>query len=318
MKIDRLISIILLLLEKKKVSARELSETFEVSLRTIYRDIETIDMSGIPIISTTGVNGGFQIMDKYKIDRNVFSVSDIVALLRGLQGISAVMSRDEIVHTTAKIQSLIPDEQADEIELRSNQVLLDLQPWKENPKLQIYFSEMKEAIKNQQLISFEYFNRSGQASKRNVEPYKVMIKAHSCYLFGFCLERNDFRLFKLARMSDLQILDETFSLRELPNELPPIISEFTEMMDKKQITVKLLIHKSARDKVIDYCGNENITPFDEEHFIALLPFIDEDSGYNLILGFGDKCECLEPVEVRKELIRRIENLSQLYTAIDSC
>ena len=119
-------------------------------------------------------------------------------------------------------------------------------------------------------------------------------------------------------MSDLQILDESFSLRELPNEFPPIISEFTEMMDKKQITVKLLIHKSARDKVIDYCGNENITPYDEEHFIALLPFIDEDSGYNLILGFGDKCECLEPVEVRKELIRRIENLSQLYTAIDSC
>jgi predicted DNA-binding transcriptional regulator YafY len=313
MKIDRLISIILLLLEKKKVSARELSETFEVSLRTIYRDIETIDMSGIPIISTTGVNGGFQIMEKYKIDKNVFSVSDIVALLRGLQGVSAVMSREELVNTTAKIQSLIPAEQANEIELRSNQVLLDLQPWKEHPKLQTYFSEIKEAVKNQQLISFEYFNRSGNTSRRKVEPYRVMIKAHRCYLLGFCLARNEYRLFKLVRISDLQILDELFSLRELPNGLPPTISEFTDMMDKKQITVKLLIHESARDKVIDYCGNENITPFNEEHFIALLPFIDDDSGYNLILGFGDKCECLEPVEVRNELIRRIENLARLYT-----
>lgn len=158
----------------------------------------------------------------------------------------------------------------------------------------------------------KYFNRSGQTSKGRVEPYRVMIKVHSCYLLGFCLNRNDFRLFKLVRMSDLKILDELFSLRELPGELPPIISDFTNMMDKKQITVKLLIHESARDKVIDYCGNENIIPFDETHFIALLPFIDDDSGYNLILGFGDKCECLEPVEVRNELIRRIENLSRIY------
>lgn len=316
MKIDRLISIILLLLERKKVSARELSKTFEVSLRTIYRDIDTINMSGIPIISTTGANGGFQIMEKYKIDKNVFSASDIIALLRGLKGISAVMSREEIVHTATKIQSLIPEERADEIELRSNQVLLDLQPWKEHPKLNTYFRDISDAVEKQQLISFEYFNRSGQTNKRKVEPYRLMIKSHSRYLLGFCLIRNDFRLFKLMRMSDLQILDEYFPLRELPNELPPIISEFTNIMDKRQIIVKLLIHESARDKVIDYCGNENLSPFGKDHFIALLPFIDDESGYNLILGFGDKCECLEPIEVRNEVIRRIGNLWRLYKKHD--
>ncbi len=308
MKIDRLISIILLLLERKKVSAKELSETFEVSLRTIYRDIDTINMSGIPIISTSGVNGGFQIMDNYKVDKKVFSASDIVTLLRGLESVSAVTNREDIINTLVKVRSLIPSEHTNDIELKSNQILIDLQPWRGNPKLQTFLNNINEALEKQRLITFDYFDRNGKTSSRKIEPYKLMLKAHSWYIQGFCLEKQDFRLFKLSRMSSLQILNESYTLRELP----PIISEFTDMMDKKQITVKLLIHKSARDKVIDYCGSENISPYGEDYFIALLPFIDDDSGYNLILSFGDKCQCIEPIHVRDELIRRIHNLAKLY------
>lgn len=310
MKIDRLISIILLLLERKKVSAKELSETFEVSLRTIYRDIDIINISGIPIISTSGVNGGFQIMDNYKVDKKVFSASDIVTLLRGLESVSAVTNREDIINTLVKVRSLIPSEHSNDIELKSNQILIDLQPWRGNPKLQTFLNNINEALEKQRLISFDYFDRNGKTSSRNIEPYKLMLKSHSWYIQGFCLEKQDFRLFKLSRMSNLQILDEPYMLRELP----PVISEFTDMMDKKQMTVKLLIHTSARDKVIDYCGNENISPYGEDYFIALLPFIDDDSGYNLILSFGDKCQCIEPIHVRDELIRRIHNLAKLYAA----
>lgn len=308
MKIDRLISIILILLDRNKVSAKELADKFEVSLRTIYRDIDTINMSGIPIISTSGINGGFQIMEQYKLDKKVFSASDIVTLLRGLESVSSVLSRQEIINTFVKVQSLIPADTANEIELKKSQILIDLQPWKGNAKLQDYLKVINDAMESQRVISFEYYDRVGKRSERTVEPYRLMLKVDSWYIQGYCVEREDFRLFKLVRMSNLQILNETFTTRETP----PIISEFTDKMNKRQITVKLLIHESARDKVMEYCGLENVMPDKEHYYIALLPFIQDDSGFNLILSFGDKCECLEPLEVREELMRRINSLSQIY------
>ena len=308
MKIDRLISIILILLDRNKVSAKELADKFEVSLRTIYRDIDTINMSGIPIISTSGINGGFQIMEQYKLDKKVFSASDIVTLLRGLESVSSVLSRQEIINTFVKVQSLIPADTANEIELKKSQILIDLQPWKGNAKLQNYLKVINDAMESQRVISFEYYDRVGKRSERTVEPYRLMLKVDSWYIQGYCFEREDFRLFKLVRMSNLQILNETFTTRKTP----PIISEFTDKMNKRQITVKLLIHESARDKVMEYCGLENVVPDKEHYYIALLPFIQDDSGFNLILSFGDKCECLEPLEVREELMRRINSLSQIY------
>ncbi len=308
MKTDRLISIILLLLEREKISAKELSETFEVSLRTIYRDIDTINLAGVPILSTPGVNGGFQIMERYKVDKKVFSASDIVTLLKGLESVSTILSREELINTFVKVKSLIPSEKANEIELKSNQILIDLQPWKGNPNIQLFLDIIHAALREQKLAAFDYFDRKGQSSQRKIEPTRLILKGNSWYVQGFCLDRQDFRLFKISRMAGLTMLDEPFS----PRETPPVISDFVEMMTKRQLTVKLLVHESARDSVMDYCNAENITPYGEHHFIALMPFIDDDAGYNLLLSFGDRCECLEPPEIRDELIRRIENLSRLY------
>lgn len=313
MKIDRLISIILILLDRNKVSAKELADKFEVSLRTIYRDIDTINMSGIPIISTSGINGGFKIMEQYKLDKKVFSASDIVTLLRGLESVSSVLSRQEIINTFVKVQSLIPNDSVNEIELKKNQILIDLQPWKGNAKLQNYLNVINEAMENQRVVAFEYYDRVGKQSERTVEPYRLMLKVNSWYVQGYCLDKEAFRMFKLTRMTNLQILKESFTTREVP----PILSEFTDKMSKKQIVVKLLIHESVRDKVMEYCGIENVIPDKEHYYIALLPFIQDDAGFNLILSFGDKCECLEPLEVREELIRRIYNLSEIYKNTNS-
>lgn len=308
MKVDRLISIIMVLLERKKISAKALADMFEVSLRTIYRDIETINMAGIPIVSTPGVNGGFHIMEKYKVDKKVFTTSDIITLLKGLESVSSILSREEIVNAFAKVKSLIPAEQANEVELKSNQLIIDLQPWRGNQNLSLFLDSIKIALQKQSLLSFQYFDRKGQMSNRKIEPYKLMLKANSWYLQGFCLDKQDFRLFKLSRMSNLKILDATFT----PRELPEVVSEFTHMMAQKQITIKLLIHKSIRDRVMDYCGSENMTPHGDHHLIVLFPFIADDPGYDLLFSFGSKCECLEPPEVRAEMIRRIEDLSRLY------
>lgn len=308
MKVERLLSIIMILLGRKNISAKSLAEMFEVSLRTIYRDIESINMAGIPIVSSPGVGGGFHIMDEYKVDKKIFTTSDIATLLMGLDSISSMLTSEEIINTLAKVKSLIPTEQANEIELKSSQIMIDLKPWMGNKNLQPFLDRIKRAFQKQVLLSFQYLDRKGQTSHREIEPYKLALKENHWYLQGFCLNKQDFRLFKLSRMSDLKMLDVTF----MPRKSPTSFFEFADRMTKKQIVITLLIHESIKDRVLDYCSSESITAYEDNQFIVSFPFINDDFGYNLLFSFGDKCECLEPPDVRTEMIRRIRSMSKLY------
>jgi len=138
MKIDRLVSIIMLLLDKKRISAQELADMFEVSKRTIYRDVDVINLAGIPVLSTPGAGGGFEIMQNYKIDKKVFSNADLSAILIGLSSISDMIRGDELVNALAKVKSFIPAEKAKEIEIKANQIYIDLSPWMGNRNIRPY------------------------------------------------------------------------------------------------------------------------------------------------------------------------------------
>jgi len=132
MKIQRLISIITILLDKKRIGAQELADMFEVSTRTIYRDIDAINMAGIPICSTSGVGGGFEIMQEYKIEKNVFTTADLSAILMGLYSLTDMVRGDELINALAKVKSFIPATKAQDIELKANQIYIDLSPWMVN------------------------------------------------------------------------------------------------------------------------------------------------------------------------------------------
>ena len=129
MKVSRLVSIIMILLDKERIGAQELANMFEVSTRTIYRDIDAINMAGIPIRSTSGVGGGFKIMKNYKIDRKVFSTTDISTILTGLSSLSNMIQSDELINALAKVKSFIPADRVDEIQLKTDQIHIDLSQW---------------------------------------------------------------------------------------------------------------------------------------------------------------------------------------------
>lgn len=308
MKIGRLVSMILLLLEKERVGAQELAELFEVSPRTIYRDIDTISMAGIPVRAIPGVNGGFEIMPQYKIDKKVFSSADLSAILMGLSSLSHMMRGDELVGALAKVKSFIPAERAREIELKTSQLLIDLSPWTGNRNVQPYLETIKEAMQEQRLLSFDYLDRAGNRISRVAEPYQLVLKGNHWYWQGFCRLRNDFRLFKLNRMSGLKMLDETFFAREHPK--PQL--DASEVVAAKQIIIQLRIHQSILERVLDYCNDEDIGPDGEEHYIVRYPLIENDYYYGVLLSFGDKCECLSPEHIRAEMKRRIGIMAGLY------
>jgi len=308
MKIDRLISIIMVLLEKERIGAQALSEMFEVSLRTIYRDIETINLAGIPIRSVSGVGGGFEIMSEFKVDKTVFSYSDLAAILMGLGSVSTMMTGDEIVNTLAKIKSFIPADRAKEIELKSNQIYIDLMPWMGNRNIPVYLKTIKTALQKQKLLSFDYSDRYSNVSARTIEPYRLVLKDSHWYIHGYCLERQDFRLFKLSRTSNLRILEDAF----IPRNFDKPLSEFADIMTQKQKDITLRIHGSIRDRVLEYCSQDRFSKDGSEHYIVSFPFVDDELGYCMILSFGDKCECLEPERIREEIKRRIKNMSEIY------
>ncbi len=308
MKVDRLVSIIMILLDKERIGARELADMFEVSPRTIYRDIESINMAGIPVRSTPGVGGGFEIMQKYKIDRKVFSTADLSAILMGLSNLSNMIRGDELVNALAKVRSFIPADRAKDIELKANQIYIDLSPWMGNGNIQQYLQIITTAIQESKLLSFEYADRYGNKTARTAEPYQLVLKSSHWYWHGYCHKRNDFRLFKLSRTSNLQILEEFFTPRDY--QKPQM--DIADIVESMQTTIRIRIHKSIMDRVLDYCTYEYFSPDGDEYYIVSFPFIENEYYYNILFSFGDKCECLEPLHIRAEMKRRIHDLAAIY------
>lgn len=247
-------------------------------------------------------------MPNYKIDKKVFSSADLATILMGLSSLSNMIHGGELVNALAKVKSFIPADKAEEIELKANQICIDLSPWMGNENIQPYLEIIKTALQESKLLSFEYIAHHGNKTLRTVEPYQFVLKSSHWYLYGFCRKRNDFRMFRLSRVSNLQMLEETFTPREY--QKPAL--DFAEILEPMQAKIKIRIHKSILDRVLDFCTYEHISPDCEEYYIVSFPFIENEYYYNILLSFGDKCECLEPLHIRTEMKRRIQKISALY------
>ena len=308
MKIDRLVSIIMVLLDKNRIGAQALAQMFEVSQRTIYRDVETINMAGIPIRSTPGVGGGFEIMEEYKLEKKVFSSSDLSAILMGLSSLSSMVRGEEVVQALAKVKSFIPADKAKEISLKANQIYIDLSPWLGNRNVQPYLELVKTALERNKLLAFDYVDRHGTRTTRTAEPYQLVLKNSHWYWQGYCHTRKDFRLFRLSRTLNLHMLEQTF----IPKECPKPQFEYPDFLAPSYTTITIRIHTSVMDKVLEYCTYDHSQPDGPEHYTVAFPFIENDYYYQILFSFGTECECLEPLDIRTEMKRRIEALASLY------
>lgn len=247
-------------------------------------------------------------MQNYKIDRKFFSTADLSAILMGLSNLSTMIRGDELVNALAKVKSFIPADRAKDIELKANQIYIDLSPWMGNRNIQPYLEIIKTALQESKLLSFEYADRYGNKTARTAEPYQLVLKSSHWYWQGYCHKRNDFRLFRLSRTSNLQIQEEFFTPRDY--QKPQL--DFTDILATMQTKIKIRIHKSVMDRVLDYCTYEHFSPDGDEHYIVSFPFIENEYYYNILFSFGDKCECLEPLHIRTEMKCRIHDIATLY------
>ena len=171
-----------------------------------------------------------------------------------------------------------------------------------------HLDKIKEALQQSRLLSFTYTDGHGNRTERTIEPVQLVLKSNHWYVHAFCRSRNAFRLFRLSRMSELHMLDEAFALRDCPK---PTL-ELDELPEALQTDIRLRVHASGLDRVLDFCPPERVTPDGTEHYLVDYPFIERDYYYDILLSLGDKCECLAPEHVRDELRRRIKRLVRIY------
>lgn len=299
MKLDRMIGILSILLQKEKVTAPYLAEKFEVSRRTINRDIEALCMAGIPLVTEPGQCGGVSIMEGYKIDRTLLSTSDMQAILAGLRSLDSVSGANRYAQLMEKLQA-----GASSLLAGDTHILIDLSSWYKaslSPKIEL----LHNAILSGRKVSFAYFAPGGE-SERMVEPYYLIFQWAGWYLWGFCEKREDFRLFKLGRMTGLH-MGESFEKRTAPVPDLSVEHVFPQMFQ-----VKAKIHPKYKWRLVDEYGPESFTTQPDGTLLFSAGFMDKTSIVGWITSFGDGAELLEPARFREDILTFAEGIRKKY------
>lgn len=306
MKIDRLIGILSILLQKESVTAPELAEQFEVSRRTINRDIEHLCRAGIPVVTRQGTNGGISIMDNFKMERTLLTGGEMRDILAGLRGLDSVNGTNRYGQLMEKLSVGSSDF------MTGNQsVLIDLSSWYKAslaPKIQ----QIRDAIDACREIRFLYYAPGGE-SERTVEPYYLIFRWSSWYVWGWCRMRGDFRLFKLNRMDKLKQLENTFVRREV---LPPDLGD--EHIFPGNIQVKVLFDASCKWRLVEEFGTGCFAEQPDGKLLFQGDYTNEESLVSWLMTFGSRAVLLEPESLREEMRQTLAAALKRYECEGNC
>lgn len=300
MKIDRLIGILSVLLQEEKTTAPLLAERFEVSRRTISRDIDDLCRAGIPIQTVQGYEGGIRIMDGYRMDRTILTSRDMQMILAGLRGLDSVSGSRNYEQLMEKLQT-----GSSRFLSGRDSLLIDLSSWYKDslaPKIE----EIQNAIENRHLLGFRYYAPSGD-SGRIIEPYYIVFKWSSWYVWGWCTDRKDFRMFKLNRMDNVRETDTEFVMRQVP--MPDLSNE---KIFPGKIKVKAVFEPDMKWRLVEEFGPDCFTEQDDGRLLFTADYTDLDSLVTWILTFGEKVQLLEPEEARNRIAGTAQKLTKIY------
>lgn len=298
MQESRLFKIVYHLVNKGISTAPELAEKFEVSVRTIYRDIDALSSAGIPIYAMQGKGGGIAIADDFVLDKSLLSAKEKEQVLMALQGLTVVEEKNTGELLT-KLGSLFQTK-------NTNWIEVDFSNWVKGNENQTVFEEIKKAVFGKNIMQFLYFGSSQNVTERSVVPLKLVFKSKAWYLYGYCLQRNDYRFFKLTRMKQIQIQDERYSG---DIEVPQVVIKQTGA--EVTVRVTLRFDKNMAFRVYDEF-TDDVTE-DESgylHVHTLLP--DNEMLYSYLFSFSDSVEVLEPLYIRERLKEKLENMLKRY------
>ena len=299
MKDNRLFRILYYILQKGKVTANELANKFEVSVRTIYRDIDSISCAGIPIYALQGKGGGIEIAEDFILSKSLLSEHEKQQIISALQGLDNTTRQHENELLT-KLSALFKMKNTSWIEV-------DFNNWQNNKMYERTFNGIKSAILSKNIVSFIYFSNNEKETSRRVKPVRLLFKSQDWYLYAFCLLRNDFRYFKLSRIKNLEIhtekFDDSFEDAILKKEIPH--------ENTVHIHIKVKFDRKVAFRVYDEINGEIIED-DEGNLYAEIEIPNDYNLFNYIFSFGDGAEVLEPKEIRMQIKEMINKMAGKY------
>ena len=301
MKLDRLMGILTILLQNERINAPYLAEKFEVSRRTIGRDIDALCKAGIPIITYQGSGGGISIAEGFKLDKSILTSDELSGIIAALKGIGSVSEKSQMERTLDK---LFPNR--DVVMSLTEPVVIDLASHYQGELTQ-KIEQIKKAIHEKRLIEFDYYYEKGVAH-RHIEPAFVIFYWSSWYVFGFCALRQDFRLFKLRRLWDLKLCDETYIQREIPLKK----RDFNSCLPDDKILVALF-DPSLKYQLIETYGFDCCTETDEGLLRAEIGYTNREYIVTWLLGFGAKVKILEPADLVNDIKRMAAEILSNYS-----
>lgn len=298
MKIDRLIAITMYLLNRETVSASKLAEHFEVSKRTIQRDIDVLNQAGIPIISTYGVEGGYGIMDGFKLIKQIADVEDYLNIIVALKGLSSAIDSRKTNETLEKALTAIRG--------GKQRVFINLSSARENSFVSACLGIIDKAIDNRTQLQIYYTNTTGDRTKRTVEPLALSYQWYSWYLFAYCTVKQDYRLFKLSRILNCEPVKGNF-LKEHSN-IEALMKNLSASDQKTHLNIRLLCKNEARYQVMEYLSDNIVEERENGDFVIVMNVPPERMWFSLLMGFGKQVEVLEPESLKVMLRERAEEI----------
>lgn len=282
MQESRLFKIIYYLMENGKSTAPELAEKLEVSIRTIYRDIDIISSVGVPIYVTTGRNGGIQIDDSFVLDRLILSDKEKEDIITALKSVSIVDDRNS--DTLSKLSAIFNTKNEDWLEV-------DFSRWGNKAQDNTMFQKLKEAIISRKMLCIVYANTRGEVIERVICPLKMVYKAKNWYIKSFCMNKSDFRIFKLTRIIQARDMEKNFSPMEFPQE--------KKEMKVNYENVILRFPQRMAYRIYDEFEVDEIHQDDNGDFIICAPMPIDEWLIGYLLSFGSKVCIIEPKYLKK-------------------
>jgi predicted DNA-binding transcriptional regulator YafY len=316
MKLNRLLAIIILLVNRRIVQAKEMAEQFEVSVRTIYRDIEVINQAGIPVISYPGAGGGIGLSEGYRLDRNVLTSNELAAIVTALQSVSTTHYTLQNKLLLEKMNSIVPAADSEQFQFRTQQFIVDLSPWGRQGVLEDKLTKLREAIENVRLVAFTYCSAQGDISERLVEPYTLVLKKQTWYLYAHCLQRLQFRLFKVLRMKEVEVQELVYVRQNLAIALIPWNQEWSQ--PEKSTNLLLRFHKRAKHLAEEWFGVDALEAEagegadEDERYLVSVDYPEDRWLYGFILSFGQDVEVIAPEHIRYKIHKISKDIANIY------
>ena len=301
MKTDRLYAITVYLLNHGKTSATELSRNFEVSVRTIQRDIDSLCQAGIPVIATAGAAGGYEISDSFMLDKQLTTSDDYSYILTALQGLVSAISDPKAKSTLEKVSYMS--------NTNTNGIILDFSVLREGDDSA--FQILQSAVLKKLAVSFTYTNNNNETHTHNVEPIAVIYKWYAWYLLAYSKVKNEYRIYKLIRMRNIKITDNPFTKEHEPAEL--ILQKVDATDSRKYISILVKCKETIKARVIEYLNGVVIKEYSNGEYLMELTVVEnEQFWFGSLLSFGDNVEILEPIEIRDRLVDAAKKILSLY------